>query len=49
VFLQELIDGGTLRAVIGRRYTLDEIVNAHRYADSGRKVGNVAVLIGDRP
>jgi NADPH2:quinone reductase len=46
VFLQELIDAGKLRTVIGRRYTLDEIVEAHRYADSGHKVGNVAVLIG---
>ena len=49
MFLQELIDAGTLRTVIGRRYTLDQIVDAHRYADSGRKVGNVAVLIGERP
>lgn len=47
VFLQQLIDAGKLRTVIGRRYTLDEIVDAHRYADSGHKVGNVAVLIGD--
>ena len=48
VFLRELIDAGRLRTVIGRRHTLDEIVEAHRYADSGHKVGNVAVLIGDR-
>lgn len=48
VFLRQLIDGGRLRTVIGRSYTLDEIVEAHRYADSGRKVGNVAVLIGDQ-
>src|SRR6185369_6145229 len=47
VFLQELIDAGKLRTVIGRRYTLDEITEAHRYADSGHKIGNVAVLIGD--
>jgi NADPH:quinone reductase-like Zn-dependent oxidoreductase len=47
VFLRELIDAGTLRTVIGRRYALDEIVEAHRYADSGHKVGNVAVLIGE--
>ena len=46
VFLQELIDAGRLRTVIGRRYTLDEIVEAHRYAESGHKIGNVAVLIG---
>jgi NADPH:quinone reductase-like Zn-dependent oxidoreductase len=47
VFLRELIDAGQLRTVIGRRYTLDDIVEAHRYADTGHKVGNVAVLIGD--
>jgi len=46
VFLQELIDAGKLRTVIGRRYTLDEIADAHRYADTGHKIGNVAVLIG---
>lgn len=47
VFLQELIDAGELRTVIGRRYTLDEIAEAHRYADTGHKIGNVAVLIGN--
>jgi hypothetical protein len=34
--------------VIGRRYTLDEIAEAHRYADTGHKIGNVAVLIGNQ-
>ena len=48
VFLQELIDAGKLRTVIGRRYGLDEIAEAHRYADTGHKIGNVAVLIGDQ-
>jgi len=47
VLLQELIDAGKLRTVIGRRYTLDQIVEAHRYADTGHKIGNVAVLIGN--
>ena len=37
-----------LRTVIGRRYRLDEIAEAHRYADTGHKIGNVAVLIGDQ-
>ena len=40
------IDAGKLRTVIGRRFTLDEIFEAHRYADTGHKIGNVAVLIG---
>jgi electron transfer flavoprotein alpha/beta subunit len=34
--------------VIGRRYRLDEIAEAHRYAETGHKIGNVAVLIGDQ-
>lgn len=46
VFLRDLIEAGKLRTVIGRRYTLDEIAEAHRYADTGHKIGNVAVLIG---
>ncbi|HEX6993585.1 MAG TPA: NAD(P)-dependent alcohol dehydrogenase [Gammaproteobacteria bacterium] len=37
VFLQELIDAGKLRTVVARRYTLDEIREAHRYADTGHK------------
>ena len=48
VFLRQLIETGRLRTVIGRSHTLDEIVEAHRYAESGHKVGNVAVLIGGR-
>jgi NADPH:quinone reductase-like Zn-dependent oxidoreductase len=48
VFLQDLIDAGKMRTVIERRYSLDEIAEAHRYADTDHKVGNVAVLIGDQ-
>jgi NADPH:quinone reductase-like Zn-dependent oxidoreductase len=48
VFLQELIDASMLRTVIGRGYTLDEIAEAHRYPDTGHKIGNVAVLIGNQ-
>lgn len=47
VFLRELIDAGRLRTVIGRSYRFDDIVDAHRYADTGHKVGNVAILIAD--
>lgn len=47
VFLKELIEAGALRNVIGRTYRLSEIAEAHRYAQSGHKVGNVAVLVAD--
>jgi NADPH:quinone reductase-like Zn-dependent oxidoreductase len=43
--LKELAESGALRPVIDRRYTLDEIVEAHRYVDLGHKKGNVIVTI----
>ncbi len=44
-FLSELFDTGAYKAVIDRTYTLDEIVEAHRYVDQGTKKGNVAINI----
>ena len=44
--LKELIEADALRIVIDRRYTMDEIIEAHRYVESGRKRGNVVVTVG---
>ncbi len=46
--LKELAESGAFRPVIDRRYTLDEIVDAHRYVDLGHKKGNVIVAISPR-
>jgi NADPH:quinone reductase-like Zn-dependent oxidoreductase len=46
-FLKALIEAGRLRSVVGRTYPLRDIAEAHRYADTGHKVGNVIVLIED--
>ena len=43
-WLLERVAAGDLRAVVDRTVSLDEIVEAHRLVDSGRKVGNVVVL-----
>ena len=43
--LARLFDSGQYQATIDRVYTLNDIVEAHRYVDSGRKKGNVVVRI----
>ena len=42
--LLDLVASGELRVVVDRTLPLDNIVEAHRVVDSGRKVGNVVVL-----
>jgi NADPH:quinone reductase-like Zn-dependent oxidoreductase len=34
-----------LKTIIDRTYFLEEIADAHRYVDSGRKKGNVIVSL----
>ena len=36
---------GKFRAVIDRCYPLDDIVEAHRYADTGHKRGNIVITM----
>ncbi|CAA9386510.1 MAG: hypothetical protein AVDCRST_MAG32-2010 [uncultured Nocardioides sp.] len=42
--LLDLVSSGELRVVVDRTLPLEQIVEAHRLVDSGRKVGNVVVL-----
>ena len=45
--VQEFLADGTLKTVIDRTYSLDQIREAHQFVDQGRKRGNVILSISE--
>lgn len=43
--LKELVEAGTITPVVDRCYPLAQVAEAHRYVDTGRKRGNVAITV----
>jgi NADPH:quinone reductase-like Zn-dependent oxidoreductase len=47
-YIGDLLASGQFRPLVDRQYPLEQIVEAYRYVESGRKIGSVVIAVGPR-
>ena len=45
ILLKGLVESGQYKPVIDRKYSLEQIIEAYKYVESGQKVGNVVITL----
>ncbi|MFC1771156.1 zinc-binding dehydrogenase [Candidatus Margulisiibacteriota bacterium] len=45
LFVKKLIEEGNYKAVIDRKYLLENIIEAYKYIETGQKIGNVVISV----
>jgi NADPH:quinone reductase-like Zn-dependent oxidoreductase len=44
-WVYDLLEKGKLKPIIARTFTLDQIVDAHRYMESNEHIGKIVVTV----